>query len=60
MTIAACAVVGNVGPSGLVHSFTFSFDHDETDENFLLFLIALPLLWCSLKGDCRKALNKRY
>lgn len=54
MTIADCAAVGNMGPSGLARSFTFSFDHDETDENFLLFLIILPLLCCSLKGDFKK------
>lgn len=37
MTVADCAAVGNMGPVGLTHSFTSSFDRDETDENFLLF-----------------------
>lgn len=56
MTVAG----GNMGPSGLARSFTFSFDRDETDENLLLFLITLPLLCCSSKGDFRKALNEWY
>jgi len=60
MTIADCAAVGNMGPSGLARSFTCSFDHDETDENFPFFFITLPLLCRSLKADFRKALNKLY
>lgn len=50
-------MVGNTGPSGPTYSFTFSFDLDETYENFILFLIIHPFLCCSLKEDFRKALS---